>query len=130
MSRLFTHAEAEHLLPLLTDLLTELRDQVTELEAVRARLEALPDTARRNGHAVTAATLERQAAERVNTIRDLIARVEGLGVEIKDARTGLVDFRALREGRVVYLCWRLGEPSIAYWHELDTGFAGRQPLQD
>jgi hypothetical protein len=51
-----------------------------------------------------------------------------MGVEIKDLGTGLVDFRTERDGMVVYLCWRLGEDPIRYWHELDTGFAGRKPL--
>ena len=49
-------------------------------------------------------------------------------VFLKDPRTGLVDFRSVRDGRVVYLCWRLGEDRIRYWHDLDAGFAGRQPL--
>jgi hypothetical protein len=47
---------------------------------------------------------------------------------VKDPATGLIDFRSLRGGREVYLCWRLGEGEIAWWHELDAGFQGRQPL--
>ena len=50
------------------------------------------------------------------------------GIEVKDLNQGLIDFPHLRRGRVVYLCWRLGEGDIAYWHELDAGFAGRQEL--
>ena len=50
------------------------------------------------------------------------------GVELKGIDEGLVDFRSTRDGRVVYLCWRLGEETIAFWHELDVGFPGRQPL--
>ena len=50
------------------------------------------------------------------------------GVELKDYFAGLVDFPSRREGRVVYLCWRFGEPAVAYWHELEAGFAGRQKL--
>ena len=52
------------------------------------------------------------------------------GIELKDLSTGLVDFPAMREGRVVYLCWRLGELQIAFWHDIETGFAGRQPLDE
>ena len=130
MDRLFTRAEAEALLPLLTELLTDLRERAIRLEEVRRRLGALPEAARHNGYAAQAARLEREVAGLVAEANALIARVQSLGVEIKDIATGLVDFRALREGRVVYLCWRLGEPCIGYWHELDTGFAGRQPLEE
>jgi hypothetical protein len=128
MDHLFTHAEAERLLPLLTDLLTRLRDEVAEVEETRAQLAALPERQRHNGRAPEAARLEQRVAELVGSINALIERIQGFGVEIKDVGTGLVDFRAMRDGRVVYLCWRLGEPHIAFWHELDAGFAGRQPL--
>lgn len=130
MERLFTRAEAEALLPLLTELLTELRDKALRLEAIRGRLAELPETARHNGYAAEAARLEREAAGLMAEAGALIERVQGLGVEIKDIVTGLVDFRTLYEGRTVCLCWRLGEPSIGFWHELDTGFAGRRPLDE
>jgi hypothetical protein len=52
-----------------------------------------------------------------------------LGVELKDYYQGLVDFPCWMDGREVYLCWRLGEPEVAYWHELDAGFAGRRELK-
>jgi hypothetical protein len=51
-------------------------------------------------------------------------------VELKDVEQGLLDFPHEREGRVVYLCWRLGEEGIGWWHDLDVGFAGRQPLDE
>jgi hypothetical protein len=57
-----------------------------------------------------------------------LVKIHDLGVELKDPAMGLIDFLALRDGREVYLCWRLGETAIDYWHETDTGFAGRQPL--
>jgi hypothetical protein len=70
------------------------------------------------------ARAERLAAE----IRAGIERLAALGVEMKGIDEGLVDFPSEREGRVVYLCWRLGEPDIEHWHELDAGFRGRQRL--
>lgn len=130
MERLFTRAEAEALVPLLTELLTELRGKALQLEAIRGRLAKLPEAARHNGYAAEAARLEREAAGLMAGAGALIERVQGLGVEIKDIVTGLVDFRTLHAGRIVYLCWRLGEPSIGFWHELDTGLAGRQPLDE
>jgi hypothetical protein len=61
-------------------------------------------------------------------INGLIERVSNLGVEVKDLEMGLVDFRAEREGREVYLCWKLGEERVSYWHELHSGYSTRQPL--
>ena len=58
----------------------------------------------------------------------LIHSVQDLGVLIKDVNTGLLDFPALRNGREVYLCWKYGEGKIEFWHEVEDGFAGRQPI--
>ena len=60
---------------------------------------------------------------------DLLHKILATGVQIKDINTGLMDFSALRHGREVYLCWRYGEDQIAFWHEIDAGFAGRQPIE-
>ena len=53
-----------------------------------------------------------------------------MGVQVKDLDVGLVDFPAWRAGRVVLLCWKLDEPGIGWWHDIETGFAGREPLTD
>jgi hypothetical protein len=73
--------------------------------------------------------------ESVNTLlRDLLQmeaqlqRIQGMGVLIKDLDRGLVDFPHLRDGREVFLCWELGEDDIEFWHELDSGYAGRERL--
>ena len=58
----------------------------------------------------------------------LRARAAAAGIELKDYFTGLIDFPCRMDGREVYLCWRLGEPEVGHWHELDAGFAGRQKL--
>jgi hypothetical protein len=58
----------------------------------------------------------------------LVRQIQALGVELKDINLGLLDFPALREGRLVYLCWKYGEDEIRFWHEIDAGFGGRQPL--
>jgi hypothetical protein len=55
--------------------------------------------------------------------------LEAIGVMVKDPEIGLCDFPSIRGGRVVLLCWKLGEPSVDYWHELDAGYAGRVPLE-
>ena len=61
-------------------------------------------------------------------ILEYVEELRQLGVEAKSATEGLVDFPAVLDGRTVYLCWRLGEPEVLYWHELDAGFRGRKPL--
>ena len=66
-------------------------------------------------------------------LRDLSTTLELLasaGVQVKDPRTGLVDFPARRAGRSVLLCWKLGESTVEHWHELETGFAGRRPIDE
>jgi hypothetical protein len=60
----------------------------------------------------------------------IVQQIESLGVHIKDFRTGLIDFPYDHDGRIVYLCWRLDEDEIGWWHETDSGFAGRQPLTE
>jgi len=62
-------------------------------------------------------------------LEDLIHRIQGTDVIIKDVNLGLLDFPALRDGREVYLCWQYGEDEIAFWHEIEAGFAGRQPIE-
>jgi hypothetical protein len=62
-------------------------------------------------------------------LRRCAQTIEAMGIELKDMNTGLVDFLAERDGRDVYLCWRYNEPKVAFWHELEAGVAGRQPLE-
>ncbi len=59
-----------------------------------------------------------------------VARIDQLGLSLRDIESGLVDFPALVAGRQVWLCWRRGEPSVEWWHALDSGFAGRRPLAE
>ncbi|HET6598209.1 MAG TPA: DUF2203 domain-containing protein [Anaerolineales bacterium] len=60
----------------------------------------------------------------------LVHQIQDLGVLIKDINLGLLDFPALKDGREVYLCWQYGEGEIAFWHEVEAGFAGRQPIEN
>ena len=59
----------------------------------------------------------------------LLHRILDTGAQVKDINTGLLDFSALRNGHEVYFCWKYGEDQIAFWHEIDAGFAGRQPIE-
>jgi len=126
MARLFTLDEANALLPQLRALLTELRQAVEELTALEARAEPSGQV-RRNGHHTGGDDVERQRRLQ-GTVTRLVGEVQALEVELKDPRTGLIDFSSRRAGQVVHLCWKLDEPEVAFWHPLDTGFAGRQPI--
>lgn len=126
--RLFTLAEARALLPVLRPILLALQASHRMLHDARRDLSELTPEMRSNGSAKLARELEDVVTGAVEALRAGIARIEELGVELKDIQSGLVDFPAQREGRVVYLCWRVDEADIGYWHELDAGAAGRQPL--
>ena len=59
-----------------------------------------------------------------------VARIEGMGITLRDIPDGLVDIPALVNGRQIWLCWKRGEPEVGFWHDLESGFAGRQPLSE
>jgi hypothetical protein len=128
--RLFSLAEANALLARLAPLLSRLRADKAALDDARSRLARLTPSMRGNGHAADAMELEGQIDHYARTIAAGIREAVGQGIELKDIDRGLIDFPSPREGRVVYLCWHLGERHIRYWHEIDAGFAGRQPLED
>jgi hypothetical protein len=121
--RHFTRAEASALLPQLTRLLGQLRDakdELTDTETHEALSEAAPTNGGgEQGRRVGIAFLE---------VRRLIDTVEQAGIVLRDIDRGLVDFPALIDGREVYLCWELGEEEVAYWHDLEGGYGGREPL--
>ena len=75
------------------------------------------------------ATLSRIAVD-FGKLDDLVHEVLATGVQVKDINTGLLDFPAWRGDHEVYLCWKYGEDKIAFWHEIDAGFAGRRPIEE
>lgn len=122
MERVFTHAEATSLLPRLTELLIALRSAHRAALAVGGEQEQPPLSS--NGSASAAM----KASGPFHDAQRLSAEIEGLGVILRDPDTGLVDFASLRDGAPIYLCWRLGEERIGFWHPRDTGYMGRMPL--
>jgi hypothetical protein len=128
MPKYFTVDEANALVPRLTEILQEMRARLRELEPKRRELEAAGRRARGNGHNPESETIAAEVERLRRELQAGLNQINELGVEVKDLQQGLLDFPALREGRQICLCWRLGEPSVAFWHDLDTGFAGRQPL--
>jgi hypothetical protein len=63
-------------------------------------------------------------------LRELVDELAGIGVELKDLEAGLLDFPAQVDGRDIYLCWKLGESAVGYWHDCSAGFAGRRPISE
>ncbi|HEY7032810.1 MAG TPA: DUF2203 domain-containing protein [Thermomicrobiales bacterium] len=126
--RLFTVAEANALLPVIQPTLESLRELKEQLDTARVELDRFTPAMRGNGHGMDVLALERQIAELITQISAGIDEIASLGIELKDLNRGLIDFPSVRDDRIVYLCWRLGEDRIAYWHDLDAGFAGRRPI--
>jgi hypothetical protein len=129
--KLFTLDEAEALLPKARDELLAMQGCKRQIDALREGLQGVAGRATGNGHVHdedAIAEQRRRAEALVQQLNERLARLNGWGVELKGLDEGLLDFPSEREGRVVYLCWRLGEERIAWWHELDSGFASRQPL--
>jgi len=130
MPHYFTREEAEALLPAITLILHKIQDEREKMSIVEGELEALQAQSMGNGHHLhePIQRLQRSIVEAVQSLRDAITELQETGCELKDPDTGLIDFLSLRAGREVYLCWRLGEDRIRFWHDLTTGVAGRQPL--
>jgi hypothetical protein len=128
-SRLFTLEEALTLLPTVRQLLIEIQDAKRNLDSASAAVERLSGLTGGNGHLAADMERAREAVQAATAkLQGLVSELVSLGVQIKGIDEGLVDFPSEREGRVVLLCYRLGEETIAWWHEETTGFAGRQPL--
>ncbi len=123
--KLFTVEEANRLLPTVRAILVDIQRAHGRLRALRDQARAAADKSVRaggiQGGALYAAALVQ--------LTEKMAELAALGVQLKDIDRGLVDFPHMRDGRVVLLCWHLGEGDrIEWWHEWDAGFAGRQPL--
>jgi hypothetical protein len=123
--RYFTPQEANAALDLI-------RPLVEEIQAIRkAVLERSPDlwpALERSAGNGGSSTLSRLAQE-FERLDQLVHAILEAGAEIKDLSTGLLDFPAWRADHAVYLCWKRGEQAIEFWHEIEAGFAGRQPIE-
>jgi hypothetical protein len=127
--KLFTLQEAERTLPLVRRIVSDLTVEYPAWRAAVGRFELLTGGARADWgetHELVAARDEvTRHADRINRY---LQELEGIGCVFKGFEGGLVDFYSLREDRPIFLCWRLGEDRISHWHEIDTGFGGRQPI--
>ena len=121
----FTPDEANAALVLVRKIVTDIVTHYRQLLTLRDERHEL---ANRPGHSGKIEQLTREIEQVAETLDDLHGELGEIGCVLKDWASGLVDFPAWHEDRQVWLCWRLGEPSVAHWHELNTGMAGRQPI--
>jgi hypothetical protein len=120
-ARRFTVEEANALLPEVSPLVEALR---RAHESMEERHDAVMESIPTNGGGKVHREFLDASIESAHALETL----NEMGIVVRDPTSGLIDFPSLRDGREVFLCWRLGEDAIAWWHPLETGFAGREPL--
>ncbi len=124
MTKFFTVEEANALLPRIRALIEDIFGVRQQAMTMRPDILPVLEKAANNGGSHKTGEL----FEIFKDFETLIAELQGLGCELKGLEQGLVDFPAIINGRQVYLCWQYNEPKVAFWHDIDAGFAGRQPL--
>ena len=132
--RTFTLEEAQSLLPTLESLLKRAIEGKQSAEVVES---GLSDLLRRiylsGGMRVDVSSVAKQRAEmetHLQRVRESVAEMDSIGVQVKDIEGGLLDFPCRIDDEVVLLCWRMGETAIEHWHTLEHGFQGRQPVDE
>ena len=131
--RLFTQEEANAFLPEVRPLVERMVEDRRALVAIGGELEEVQALIGGNGGSLDpgrVGELQETVAHSAAGVASLVDEIHGLGVQVKDVDRGLVDFPARHPdtGETVLLCWELGEPEVAHWHDLEEGFAGRKPL--
>jgi hypothetical protein len=128
--RYYTVEEANRTLPLVKAIVTDIVHQFRIVHELKQRLSAVLNERRRpsgDAYSEELAQTQTELEAEEEKLAVFIDELTKLGVEIKGP-DGLCDFYSIMDGREVYLCWRLGEPQVMFWHELDAGVAGRKPL--
>ncbi len=133
-NRTFTLQEAQTLLPVLESLLKAAISGKKLIEELEAEFQQVNNRVFLNGGSrLDIVHLIRRKAERekaIQRVKDALAEIDAIGVQVKDLDMGLLDFPCVVEGRTVLLCWKLGEKTISFWHGADEGFAGRKPIDE
>jgi hypothetical protein len=132
--RTFSLEEAQTLLPVLESLLRAAISGKKLMEETEGEMQALQHRIFLNGGThVDVVAVARRKAERTKAeqrAKDALAEIDSIGVQVKDLDIGLLDFPCEVDGRVVLLCWKMGEESITHWHGTDEGFAGRKRIDE
>jgi hypothetical protein len=121
--RFYTPAEANALLPTLRVVVERIRDNQRAL-AEDQSVVAMQEKAAHNGGGLPSKGL----SEMTRTLQRDLKQLEAWGIVLRDPSVGLIDFFSRREGETVFLCWRIGEPRVEWWHPVQTGIAGRKKL--
>jgi hypothetical protein len=122
--KLFTLEEANNLIPKLRPLIRRVVTESKTLFSMQDEIKKARSKANLGGGSYQGAAY----LERLVSLTSAVGEVEKTGVLVKDYNTGLCDFPHLKDGRIIYLCWKMDEKEITHWHEVDSGFAGRKPL--
>jgi hypothetical protein len=130
----FTLDEANALLPVLESLLRSAIDSKLTLEQGQKALQDIAHRVHLSGGSLLnlSDVLARRSEveQATQRLRDIVAEMDSIGVQVKDLEQGLLDFPCQMEDEIVLLCWKLGEPTIAYWHTQEAGFKGRRPIDE
>ncbi len=128
--KVFTVEEANRLLPRIVSLIEELRQKRQGILQLEVEIDALELVTVKDASGFSPA-LNRRVEEYnrlVTAFYSLVDSIHETGCFLKDVEMGLVDFYSLQNGRVIYLCWKMGEPRVSFWHEVGRGFSSRQPI--
>jgi hypothetical protein len=130
----FTLDEAQSLLPVLDSLLKRALESKKAAEQVEAELSALSQRIYvAGGMYVNVGKVAKQRADvesHNQRMRETVAEIDAIGVQVKDLDAGLLDFPCRLDDEIVLLCWRMGETAIDHWHTMESGFQGRQPVDE
>jgi hypothetical protein len=124
--RLYSVAEANAILPQVRSLVQKMLTARAHVLHLQPELWPAVQAAIFNGGSKSVS----EAARHIIAIQDAIYTLQALNILVKDINTGLIDFPAERHGQLVFLCWQYDEPSVQFWHDVDSGFAGRQRIDE
>lgn len=134
MERTFTLEEAQMLLPVLESLLKRAIESRQRAQELEEDLQGLTTQILLNGGMfvnVAAAQARKERRDRyIQVVKDAVAEIDSIGVQVKDIDIGLLDFPCVVDGETILLCWKFGEEKIGYWHNLSEGFKGRKPIDE
>jgi hypothetical protein len=132
-ARTYRLEEANEVLPEVRRLAAHIVELSGQLPDLEDELRIAEYRARRAGAADADRLRYEEGGARLRSAEEgmvaAVARLDELGVQLKDASTGLVDFLSYQEGELVELCWQLGEDEVGYWHRIGEGYAGRKPIR-
>ena len=127
-TKVFTVEQANKMLPLVRRIVRDIVDAHRAWARAVQAFEAAATWTRADSPSSQLATLEAEVRRLAAEIEGYLGELRELGVEFKGFEQGLVDFPGERDGRIVYLCWKLDEDTVSFWHEVADGYTGRQPI--